>query len=124
MIRFGLLFEYFPYLYFEHFIFASSGSVYGLKTEERVTEDLNLVPLSEYNKTKMVAERSLLSYSDELTIQIVRPATVCGFSPRMRLDVSVNMLTIQALTRGKITVKLSEQIIRHIKSVFKVESLL
>ncbi len=88
----------------KHFIFASSGSVYGLKTEERVTEDLNLVPLSEYNKTKMVAERSLLSYSDELTIQIVRPATVCGFSPRMRLDVSVNMLTIQALTRGKITV--------------------
>ena len=86
------------------FIFASSGSVYGLKSEEQVTEDLELVPLSEYNKTKMVAERALLSYSDRIAVQIVRPATVCGVSPRMRFDVSVNMLTIQALTREKITV--------------------
>ena len=86
------------------FIFASSGSVYGLKSEKNVTEDLNLVPLSEYNKTKMVAERALLSYSDKIKTQIVRPATVCGFSPRMRLDVSVNMLTMQALTNRKITV--------------------
>jgi len=88
----------------ERFIYASSGSVYGLKDEAQVTEDLTLVPLSEYNKTKMVAERVVLSYGNDMTIQIVRPATVCGLSPRMRLDVSVNMLTMQALTRGEITV--------------------
>jgi nucleoside-diphosphate-sugar epimerase len=86
------------------FIYASSGSVYGLKDELQVTEDLELVPLSEYNKTKMVAERVLLSYSDRMVVQIVRPATVCGLSPRMRLDVSVNMLTAQALLLGEITV--------------------
>jgi nucleoside-diphosphate-sugar epimerase len=88
----------------KRFIYASSGSVYGLKDEEQVTEDLTLVPLSEYNKTKMVAERVVLSYSNDMVVQIVRPATVCGLSPRMRLDVSVNMLTMQALTRGEITV--------------------
>lgn len=86
------------------FIFASSGSVYGVKEEAQVTEDLELKPISEYNKTKMVSERVLLSYKDDLLVQIVRPATVCGYSPRMRLDVSVNMLTMQALTQGKITV--------------------
>ena len=74
-----------------HFIYASSGSVYGLKDESQVTEDLELVPLSEYNKTKMVGERVLLSYSNRMAVQIVRPATVCGLSPRMRLDVAVNM---------------------------------
>ena len=88
----------------KRFIYASSGSVYGVKEEERVTEDLELEPISEYNKTKMVAERILLSYANEMIVQIVRPATVCGWSPRMRLDVSVNMLTMQALTNGKITV--------------------
>jgi len=88
----------------KHFIYASSGSVYGLKEEPEVTEDLELVPLSEYNKTKMVGERVLMSYTDRMVVQIVRPATVCGLSPRMRLDVSVNMLTMQALTRGEITV--------------------
>ena len=86
------------------FIYASSGSVYGVKEEAQVTEDLELKPISEYNKTKMVAERVLLSYQDDMAVQIVRPATVCGYSPRMRLDVSVNMLTMQALSRGKITV--------------------
>jgi len=88
----------------KHFIYASSGSVYGLKDEAQVTEDLTLIPLSEYNKTKMVAERVALSYANQMTVQIVRPATVCGISPRMRFDVSVNMLTMQALTRGEITV--------------------
>lgn len=88
----------------KHFIYASSGSVYGLKDEAQVTEDLTLVPLSEYNKTKMVAERVVLSYSNQMVVQVVRPATVCGISPRMRFDVSVNMLTMQALTRGEITV--------------------
>ncbi|MCH1516561.1 MAG: SDR family oxidoreductase [Alphaproteobacteria bacterium] len=86
------------------FIYASSGSVYGVKSEDKVTEELSLEPVSEYNKTKMVSERVLLSYQSQMNVQIVRPATVCGVSPRMRLDVSVNMLTMQALTKGKITV--------------------
>jgi len=88
----------------KHFVYASSGSVYGVKDEPQVTEDLELRPISEYNKTKMVAERVLLSYADQMAVQIIRPATVCGYSPRMRLDVSVNMLTMQALTREQITV--------------------
>jgi len=88
----------------KQFIYASSGSVYGVKEEDQVTEDLELKPISEYNKTKMVAERVLLSYSDKMIVQVIRPATVCGLSSRMRLDVSVNMLTMQALTNGLITV--------------------
>jgi nucleoside-diphosphate-sugar epimerase len=86
------------------FLFASSGSVYGVKEENQVTEDLELKPISEYNKTKMVSERVLLSYADQMAIQVIRPATVCGYSPRMRLDVSVNLLAMQALSKGKITV--------------------
>jgi nucleoside-diphosphate-sugar epimerase len=88
----------------KRFIYASSGSVYGVKDELQVTEELTLKPISEYNKTKMVAERVMLSYQDNMIVQIVRPATVCGYSPRMRLDVSVNLLTMQALSKGKITV--------------------
>ena len=92
------------------FIYASSGSVYGLSDSEKVTEKEKLVPLSIYNKTKMCAERILLSYSKALNLKIVRPATVCGLSPRMRLDVAVNMLTVQALQNKKITVLGGEQI--------------
>ena len=88
----------------KQFIFASSGSVYGIKNEMNVTEDLPLVPISVYNKTKMIAERVLLSYENHMKIHCLRPATVCGISPRMRLDVSVNMLTYQALKNKKITV--------------------
>jgi nucleoside-diphosphate-sugar epimerase len=88
----------------KRFVYASSGSVYGIKDEPQVTEDLELKPISEYNKTKMVGERVLLSYSDDMAVQIIRPATVCGYSPRMRLDVSVNMLTMQALAKRRITV--------------------
>jgi nucleoside-diphosphate-sugar epimerase len=88
----------------KHFVYASSGSVYGVKDEPHVTEDLTLVPISVYNKTKMVAERVLLSYKDKMQVHCIRPATVCGISPRMRLDVSVNMLTFQALKNNKITV--------------------
>lgn len=86
------------------FIYASSGSVYGVKDEPEVTEDLSLVPISDYNKTKMISERVLLSYADKICVNIVRPATVCGYSPRMRLDLSVSLLTMAALTKGKITV--------------------
>jgi nucleoside-diphosphate-sugar epimerase len=94
----------------KRFIYASSGSVYGVKDEPQVTEDLELKPISEYNKTKMVSERVLLSYREDMVVQIVRPATVCGPSPRMRLDVSVNMLTMQALLNGRITVFGGDQI--------------
>ena len=93
----------------KQFIFASSGSVYGIKEEAQVTEDLPLVPISVYNKTKMVAERVLLSFQKDIQVHCIRPATVCGWSPRMRLDVSVNMLTLQALKNGVITVFGGEQ---------------
>jgi nucleoside-diphosphate-sugar epimerase len=93
----------------KRFIYASSGSVYGVKDELEVTEDLELIPISEYNKTKMCSERILLSYKDDMVVQIVRPATVCGFSPTMRNDVSVNMLTMLALKNGRITVYGGEQ---------------
>lgn len=93
----------------KHFVYASSGSVYGVKEEGQVTEDLTLEPISEYNKTKMVSERVLLSYADDMVVQIVRPATVCGLSDRMRLDVSVNMLAVQALENKQITVFGGEQ---------------
>lgn len=91
-----------------NFIYASSGSVYGIQDAEDVTEDLPLKPISGYNKTKMIAERVLLSYP-ELNAKIVRPATVCGLSPRMRLDVAVNLLTFQALEKGEMTVLGGEQ---------------
>lgn len=94
----------------KRFIYASSGSVYGIKEELQVTEDLELKPISEYNKTKMVGERVLLSYENDMVVQIVRPATVCGWSPRMRLDVSVNLLTMQALSKGRITVFGGDQV--------------
>ena len=94
----------------KQFIYASSGSVYGVKDEPQVTEELSLVPISDYNKTKMISERVLLSYKDSVLVQCIRPATVCGYSPRMRLDVSVNMLTIQALVNKKITVFGGDQV--------------
>ena len=87
----------------KRFLFASSASVYGIKDNVPVVEETSLEPVSDYNKTKQVAERVLLSYADKMNVQIVRPATVCGMSPRMRLDVIVNSLTIQALTKGEIT---------------------
>jgi len=94
----------------KQFIYASSGSVYGVKQESQVTEDLSLVPISDYNKAKMLSERVLLSYKDSILVQCIRPATVCGYSPRMRLDLSVNMLTMQALVNEKISVFGGDQI--------------
>ena len=71
---------------------------------KKVTEDLSLKPISTYNKVKMVTERVLISYKDKINVIIIRPATVCGLSKRMRLDVSVNALTFQALKNKVITV--------------------
>jgi nucleoside-diphosphate-sugar epimerase len=92
------------------FIYASSGSVYGVKSEQHVTEELSLVPISTYNKTKMSAERVCLSYSNFFDVYCVRPATVCGLSPRMRFDVVVNMFVLQAFLNKKITVLGGDQI--------------
>ena len=94
----------------KQFIFASSGSVYGIKEEKKVTEDLSLVPISTYNKTKMISERILKSYENEISFHCIRPATVCGFSPRMRLDVSVNMFAFQALKFKSMSVFGGEQV--------------
>ncbi len=91
-------------------IFLSSGSVYGVKKEKRVTEDLKLNPISVYNKTKMVAERVFLSFKDKISIKCLRPATVCGFSERLRLDVTVNKLTYDAFYNRKIFVDGGSQI--------------
>ena len=92
----------------KQFIYASSASVYGIKDGAPITEDATLEPVSDYNKTKMCAERICLSYADRMAMQIVRPATVCGLSPRMRLDTMVNMLTVQALKNGRITAHCGE----------------
>ncbi len=98
----------------KQFIYASSGSVYGVNNSPQITEETPLDPLTEYNKTKMVAERCVLSYADRMQVQIVRPATVCGWSPRMRLDVVINRHTYQALSKGMITVFGGEQMRPHI----------
>ena len=108
----------------KQFIFASSGSVYGVKKEKDVTEDLSLLPISTYNKTKMVSERILKSYENDIKFHCIRPATVCGFSPRMRLDVSVNMFAFQAIKFGSISVFGGEQIrpnihIQDLSNVYK-----
>ena len=92
------------------FMFASSGSVYGIKKEKEVTENLDLKPISDYNKTKMVTERILLSYKKFFKVFIIRPGTVYGYSPRMRLDLTLNILTFSALKYGKIQVFGGKQI--------------
>ena len=86
------------------FIFASSGSIYGLKKEKNVTEKLGLDPLTDYNKSKMICEKVVESYNKDLNTVIVRPATVCGISPRLRLDVVLNLFCYQAFFKKKISV--------------------
>ena len=87
------------------FIFASSSSVYGVKEEVQVTEDLPLEPLTDYSKYKALCEEVLLEYqSPDFTTVVIRPATVCGYSPRLRLDLTVNILTNHAYTNGRIRV--------------------
>ena len=96
------------------FVYASSGSVYGVSNEPKVTESTVRNPISAYNKTKMVAEQVVLSYTKEFNVICIRPATVCGFSPRMRLDLAVNSLVFQALDKGLIRVFGGEQMRPHI----------
>jgi len=90
------------------FLYASSGSVYGISNAVEVTEDHPLVPLTDYNKSKAVAERVLLSYEKDLVIQIIRPGTCCGVSPNQRLDITVNGMVASALC-GRIEVANGDQ---------------
>lgn len=94
----------------KRFIYASSSSVYGIKDEDNVTEELALEPLTDYSKYKALCEEYLLEQrSAGFATLILRPATVCGYSPRLRLDLSVNILTNHAVNKGKITVFGGEQ---------------
>jgi len=87
------------------FIYASSSSVYGIKEEENVTEDLPLQPLTDYSRYKALCEEVLLKVREPgFVTLILRPATVCGYSPRLRLDLTVNILTNHAVSNRKITV--------------------
>jgi len=87
------------------FIYASSSSVYGIKDEPNVTEELERKPLTDYSKFKAMCEDELEQRrAPGFTTFTLRPATVCGYSPRLRLDLSVNILTNHAINKGKITV--------------------
>jgi nucleoside-diphosphate-sugar epimerase len=89
----------------KRFIYASSSSVYGVSDQPDVTEDHPLVPLTLYNKYKGLCEPLLKKHADDgFTGVIFRPATVCGYAPRLRLDLSVNILTNHAINAGRITV--------------------
>ena len=89
----------------KRFVYCSSSSVYGVSNSPNVTEEHPLVPLTLYNKFKGMCEPLLWKYkSDDFTCVVMRPATVCGYSPRTRLDLSVNILTNHAINKGAITV--------------------
>jgi len=89
----------------KRFVYASSSSVYGVSDQPNVTEEHPLVPLTLYNKYKGLCEPVLKKHADDsFTGVIFRPATVCGYAPRLRLDLSVNILTNHAVNAGKITV--------------------
>ena len=89
----------------KRFVFASSSWVYGVSDEPDVTEDHPLVPLTLYNKSKGLCEPILKKYADDSFVGVIfRPATVCGYAPRLRLDLSVNILTNHAVTNNKIVV--------------------
>ena len=93
------------------FVYASSSSVYGIKKEKDVHEDMSLEPLTDYSRFKADCEQILLEYqSSNFTTVIIRPATVCGYSPRQRLDVVVNILTNLAYHKREITVFGGEQL--------------
>ena len=94
----------------KRFIYASSSSVYGYSEAPRVTEEHPLVPLTLYNKFKGLCEPLLFKHqSKDFVCVTIRPATICGYSPRMRLDLSVNILTNHAVNNNKITVYGGEQ---------------
>lgn len=89
----------------QRFVYCSSSSVYGVSDSPDVTEDHPLVPLTLYNRFKGLCEPLLFKHkSPSFTCVTIRPATICGYSPRTRLDLSVNILTNHAVTNGKIMV--------------------
>jgi len=93
------------------FIYASSSSVYGIKKEKNVTEDMKLEPLTDYSKFKADCEKILNNYkSDDFVINTIRPSTVCGFAKRQRLDLVVNILTNHAYHNRQIKVFGGEQL--------------
>lgn len=95
----------------KRFIYASSSSVYGVKLEKDVDEKSSLEPLTDYSKYKALCEDVLLKYNDkDFTCCVVRPATVCGYSKRQRLDLVVNILTNLAYNTGEISVYGGEQL--------------
>lgn len=89
----------------KRFIYASSSSVYGVSDKPDVTEDHPLIPLTLYNKYKGMCEPLLFKHqSNDFVCVTIRPATLCGYAPRQRMDLSVNILTNHAVNNGKITV--------------------
>lgn len=88
----------------KRFIYASSSSVYGVKDMPNVTEETECEPLTDYSKFKLMCEEDLRRSTGNMEWTIVRPATVCGWAPRLRLDLAVNILTIHALVNRKIIV--------------------
>jgi len=89
----------------KRFIYASSSSVYGIKDDAEVTEDLPLDPLTDYSKFKVLCEQVLEEEREPGFVTLtIRPSTVCGYAPRLRLDLTVNILTNHAINNGKITV--------------------
>ena len=89
----------------KRFVYCSSSSVYGVSDNPNVTEEHPLLPLTLYNKFKGMCEPLLWKHkSDDFICTVIRPATLCGYSPRTRLDLSVNILTNHAVNKGKITV--------------------
>jgi len=95
----------------KRFIYASTSSVYGISNKKNVTEDHPFVPLTLYNKYKGMCEPLLLKHTDKNFEGVIfRPATVCGYAPRQRLDLSVNILTNHAVNKNKITIFGGEQL--------------
>jgi nucleoside-diphosphate-sugar epimerase len=111
----------------KRFIYASTSSVYGIKKEPNVTEELELEPLTQYSKLKVEIEHYLMyRLDDKFKGVIIRPSTISGYSPRMRFDLVVNILASSAITKGKIKVFGGEQLrpLIHIKDMASLYELL
>ncbi len=96
------------------FIYASSSSVYGVQETPHVREDAPCEPLTDYSRYKLLCEKLLSEHLQDTTYSILRPATVCGYAPRLRLDLTVNLLTLHALVKKEMTVFGGTQLRPHI----------